>query len=131
MFPNGGCAPLVMLCPCFMVIMNNCSWNVLCWYVRGVNDREKLEPIKNKIDESNANIFCLQETKRESFDLRYIWKFAPKRFDRFDFGPSDCASGGILVYWASSYFSMDTLEKNRFAIKLSVKSAHNLDFWTL
>lgn len=42
-------------------------------------------------------IFCLQETKRESFDIHYIRKFAPKRFDKFDYCPSLGASGGILV----------------------------------
>jgi hypothetical protein len=34
---------------------------------------------------------------KESFDLQYIRKFAPKRFDLFDFCPSNGASRGILV----------------------------------
>jgi exonuclease III len=72
-------------------------WNVLCWNVRGLNDHDKWDPIRNKIEESSANIFCLQETKRSSFDLPFIRKFAPKRFDKFDYCPSEGASGGILV----------------------------------
>jgi hypothetical protein len=87
----------------------------LCWNVRGLNDKAKWEPIRNKIDESNANIFCLQETKKDDFDLHFIRKFAPKKFDKFEFCPSVGASGGILVCWASSYFSMHLIDKQQFA----------------
>lgn len=91
--------------------MNSHAWNILCWNICGLNDSDKWDPIRNKIDECGANMFCLQETKRNTFDLSYIRKFAPKRFDKFDFCPSEGASGGILVCWASSYFSAVTLEK--------------------
>jgi exonuclease III len=111
--------------------MDSWSWNILCWNVRGLNDKEKWEPIRNKIEESNAHIFCLQETKKESFDLQFIRNFAPKKFDKFDYCPSVGASGGILVCWASKFFSMITLEKHSFAIVLQVTYAHNLDFWIL
>jgi exonuclease III len=76
---------------------NSRSWNVLCWNFRGINDSEKWNSIHNKIEESGVNIFCLQETKRENFDLSFIRNFAPKRFDKFDFCPSNGASRGILV----------------------------------
>jgi hypothetical protein len=46
--------------------MNRRSWNVLCWNIRGLNDRDKWHSIRNKIEESCANIFCLQETKKSS-----------------------------------------------------------------
>lgn len=71
-----------------MVLMNSRSWNILCWNVRGVNDKDKWELIRNKIDECNADIVCLQETKRESFDLCFIKNFTPKKHDSFDFCPS-------------------------------------------
>jgi exonuclease III len=87
----------ILMLPYAMFIMDNRAWNVLCWNIRGLNDKDKWDPIRNKIEESNANIFCLQETKKESIDLHFIRKFAPKRFHRFDFSPSSGASGGILV----------------------------------
>jgi hypothetical protein len=43
--------------------MNSRAWNILCWNVHGLDDKEKWNPIRNKIEESNANIVCLQETK--------------------------------------------------------------------
>jgi hypothetical protein len=116
----------------FDTLLMHCrAWNVLCWNVRGVNDREKWDPIRNRIDESNANIFCLQETKRECFDLAFITKFSPKRFDKSNYCPSDGASGGILVCLAYNHFSSITLEKQSFAIKLAITSTHNLLSWTL
>jgi hypothetical protein len=33
---------------------------------------DKWPSIRNKIEESNANIVCLQETKRMDFDASYI-----------------------------------------------------------
>ena len=111
--------------------MNNRAWNILCWNVRGVNDKEKWDPIRNKIDESDANIFCLQETKKEFFYLQFTRKFAPKKFDIFDYCPSIGASGGILVCWVSQIFSVVTLEKHHFAIRLSITSAHIMESWTL
>jgi hypothetical protein len=53
--------------------------------------------LRNKIEESGANIFCFQETKRELIDIRFLKNFAPKGFDNFEFCPSTGASGGILV----------------------------------
>jgi exonuclease III len=57
-------------------------------------DRERLE---QKNYESDCHIICLQETKCEMFDWRFIGTFCPKRFDHFAFSPSVGASGGILV----------------------------------
>lgn len=64
--------------------------------------------------------FCLQGTKKENFVLSFIRKFAPKRFDKFDFYPYVGASGGILVCWASNHSSATTLEKENFDIKLAL-----------
>jgi hypothetical protein len=44
-------------------MMNHHAWNVLCWNVRGMNDKEKWDSIRNKIDESNANIFSIKNQK--------------------------------------------------------------------
>ena len=46
--------------------MGNHDWNVLCWNVRGINDSDKWDAIRYKIEESNASIFCLKETKKKN-----------------------------------------------------------------
>ena len=83
----------------------NSDWKVLCWNVRGLNDKDKRLAIYNKIEESNCFVICLQETKCEDFDHSFIRSFCPKRFDQFAYVPSIGASGGIIVLWNSSIFT--------------------------
>lgn len=83
----------------------NRKWKVLCWNVRGINSNKKWTAIRSKIMESNCDIICLQETKRDMFDANYLKKFCPPQFDSFEFLPSVGASGGSIVIWKGSRFS--------------------------
>ena len=107
--------------------MNTRNWYILCWNVRGINATEKWDAVSDKIEESASSVICLHETKRENFDMAYIRKFAPHRFDCFDFIPSLGASGGILVLWNSAVFSGTVLDKQRFGMTVSFSSSHNND----
>lgn len=80
------------------------KWRLLCWNVCGLNSENRQREVRSKIDESECDIICLQETKCEAFDWRLIRKFCPKKFDSFAYAPSDGASGGIIVIWNSSVF---------------------------
>jgi exonuclease III len=105
--------------------------NILCWNVRGLNDKDKWGLLRNKIEECGVNIFCFQETKSDHIDIRFLKNFAPKRFDKFEFCPSSGASGGILVAWVSRFFSVTVLEKHPFAIRLTFTYAINSISWNL
>jgi len=85
------------------------SWNVLNWNVRGLNGDGKCEAVKAKIEESTCSVYCIQETKKETFDHSFIKKLAPKRFDKFAYAPSIGASGGILMGWNSSIFKGEVI----------------------
>jgi hypothetical protein len=87
--------------------------------------------IHNKLEESYCSLFCFQETKKEEFDVMFLRKFAPRRFDCFDYFPSEGASGGILVGWSSRVFSAITIDSESFALRLQVASVHNLAVWNL
>ena len=91
--------------------MDNRSWNILCWNIRGINAISKCDAVRNKIEESSCSIVCLQEMKREFFDILFIRNFAPRHFDNFDYIPSVGASGGLLVLWCSSVFQGVVMEK--------------------
>ena len=62
---------------------NNRNWNILNWNIRGMNSEDKWLALRQKIDESDCNILCLQETKRENFDAAYIKNFCPNRINKF------------------------------------------------
>lgn len=107
------------------------SWNVLNWNIRGINSESKHNAIRQKIDESNCAIYFLQETKREHFDHSSIRTFAPKKFDKFVFSPSQGSSGGIIMGWNSSIFSGELIHTLRFALTVKFTSKHNNDTWLL
>lgn len=116
-----------------MSFMNNHtrSWNILCWNVRGVNSADKCRAVRQAVDESGCTVFCLQETKKEAFDMAYIKKLAPKRFDSFTFSPSVGASEGILVCWVGAVFTANITCINRSAVIVNFCSKHSGESWTL
>lgn len=112
-------------------LMNNRSWQILCWNIQGLNGRDKWDAVKTKIDESACVVLCLQETKRAHFDKAFIRNFALRRFDSFDYIPSEGALGGLLLLWNSSIFSATIIDKHHFAIMATFCSVHNSNTWNL
>ena len=87
------------------------SWKVMTWNVRGINSSWKWDSIKNKISEAQCDIVCLQETKRDHFDLNFIRLFCPP-FDCLEFLPSLGASAGSIILWKSSCFQGKCIFQN-------------------
>jgi mannosylglycoprotein endo-beta-mannosidase len=113
--------------------MNNVfkSWNVLCWNIRGMNADTKLLSLRQKIEESGCQVFCVQETKKQNFSLADIRTFAPKHFDAFAFSPSRGASAGILVVWTSKVFLGTPGEINSFSVTVNFVSRQSSKAWAL
>jgi exonuclease III len=107
------------------------SWQILCWNIRGLNDSNKWDAVRNKVEESACAVFCLQETKKHAFDSSFIRNFAPRRFDKYDFVPSVGASGGILLVWNSTVFDGTVLDKQRYGITVHFTSTHTSQSWKL
>lgn len=101
---------------------NGRKWNVLCWSIRGINSSYKWTTLRSKIMESNYEICCLQERKREYFDLAYIRNCCPASFDSFEYLSSIGASRGILVVWKSSKFSGNLIFQNNYALSIEFTS---------
>jgi exonuclease III len=76
---------------------SNRLWKILNWNLRGINSEKKWLALASKISESNCDIVCLQETKRELFDIQYLRNFCPKKFNKFEYMPSVGASGGLII----------------------------------
>jgi exonuclease III len=104
------------------------KWRILCWNVRGINSKNRQRELRSKIDESDCDIICLQETKCEKFDWHLIRKFSPNRFNN---SPSVSLSGGIIIPWNSTIFTGVVLEIQRFGLVVNFTSAHSSDEWTL
>ena len=111
--------------------MHHRNWNILIWNVRGINDPAKWLALANKIAESNCDIICLQETKRESFYSQYIKQFCPRRLKKFVFLPSVGASGGLFIRWNDNLFVGNTLFRNNFSISVKLTSTLSGATWVL
>lgn len=111
--------------------MSNVLWNILCWNIRGMNSEVKCLALRNKIDEAGCQIVCLQETKKESFDNSFIRKCCPRRFDKFEYIPSQGSSGGLIIIWCSSHFSASVVHRETFALTLKFTSVQSNQTWLL
>lgn len=99
--------------------------------IRGINDKAKWLALRNKIDESNCDIICLQETKRENFDILYNRNFCPKRLNKFVFLPSIGASGGLFIGWNGNLLAGTTLFHNEFSISVQFTCSLSGATWIL
>jgi exonuclease III len=114
-----------------MCRLSKIKWRILCWNVRGLNADNRQREVRSKIEESECDIICLQETKCESFDWRLLRKFCPKFFYSFAYAPSEGASGGSLVVWNSSVFKGFLVQSQKFGLIINFTSMHNNEQWTL
>jgi exonuclease III len=110
---------------------SNRSWNILNWNIRGLNVDDKRNVVRTKIEESACTIFCLQETKMQSFDHSLVWKMAPKHFNKFAYVSSEGASSGLCVGLNNAIFSGEVLHSMKFAITIRFKATHNAEEWVL
>ena len=96
-----------------------------------MNAESKLLSLRQKIEDSGCQVCCIQETKKDHFDLFDIRKFSPKNLDSFAFAPSNGASGGILIIWSSRVFVGTVIEVNLFSVTTEFTSRHSAQKWTL
>jgi exonuclease III len=110
---------------------SNRLWKILNWNLRGINSEKKWLALASKISESNFDIVCLQETKRESFDEQYLRNFCPKKLNKFEFVPSVGASRGIIIIWNGSLFNGEVDFQNEFSLSIKFTSNLSDDSWIL
>jgi exonuclease III len=102
------------------------NWFILDWNVRGINSQGRWDDLSNKISESNCNIMCLQETKRETFDSSYLKNFCPRRMNQYVFSPSVGNSGGLITICNSSVFSGRLISQSYFQITMEFTCTFSL-----
>ena len=102
----------------------NRKWNILNWNIRGINSQTRWDDLRDKIDESNCGITCLQETKRDDFDQNYLRNFSPRRFNQYFYTPSLGLSGGLIIIWNGSLYSGSIVSQSSF--QLTIKLLCNL-----
>jgi len=104
---------------------NNKQYSILVWNIKGINSQEKWNATRAKINESSCQILCLQETKRENFDILYLKKFCSKHLNAFAFSPSVGASGGIITIWNGNMFDGNIVCSNGYCVTIKFTNKLN------
>jgi exonuclease III len=107
------------------------TWSVLSFNVRGINVVAKGNGIHCVIRESNSDIICLQETKRESFVRADLRRFCPSYFDEFAFVPSIGNSGGFITVWNSSKLVGNVVFQNEYALSVEFFATSSEESWII
>lgn len=100
--------------------------------MRGINSQIRWDDLRNKIEENNCGIICLQETKREEFDHTYLRNFSPRRFSNYYYTPSIGSSGGLITIWNGSLFNGIIINQSKFQIttKMTCNLSGNIFYVT-
>ena len=115
---GAGCAGL------FLVYMKILSWNT-----RGLGSKKKRRIVRRFLSTQNPDIVMLQETKRETWDRRFVssvWK--GKRVEWAAL-PACGASGGIVILWDSSKFECTEKVLGSFSVTVKFNSGEEGSFW--
>lgn len=81
--------------------------SILCWNIRGINNATARRNLKDLIRDNNPMFVFLQETKcqyLEPISQEYFWS---SQDHSWVFSPSRGLSGGLLISWNKSYFSLE------------------------
>jgi hypothetical protein len=70
-------------------------------------------------------VVCLQETKKEHFDMSFIKNCCPSSFDDFVYFLSNGASGVLIIIWKSSMFSGIVMHCTPFALAVHFTSTQS------
>ena len=78
---------------------------ILYWNVRGVNDSEKRNVIRNFIRTQRADLVCLQETKIQGMNKALVHGIGLGRFLDWKALDAEGIARGILLFWDKSKLS--------------------------
>ena len=69
------------------------------WNVRGVNNPNKRNIIRNFIGSQRVDLVCLQETKIQELSSAIVRSLGAGRLDEWRTVEAAGTAGGILVFW--------------------------------
>nr|TKW06294.1 hypothetical protein SEVIR_7G233500v2 [Setaria viridis] len=85
--------------------MTSCNLEILCWNVRGPNQRARRDTVRETINGTSCHIACLQETKLNEIDRYTATYLGGYRLDEYVFKPAGGLSstkGGMMLLWNSN-----------------------------
>jgi exonuclease III len=72
---------------------------ILVWNVRGLNQRDRRNSVRDVVLSSNADIVCLQETKVANMSQNLFLSVFGSAYDNFVTLPANGTRGWVLIAW--------------------------------
>ncbi|RVW96808.1 Transposon TX1 uncharacterized 149 kDa protein [Vitis vinifera] len=101
---------------------NSFADKILSWNTRGLGSKKKRRIVRRFLSTQNPNIVMLQETKRETWDRRFVSSVWTGRRVEWVALPACGASGGIVILWDSSKFECTEKVLGSFSVTVKFNS---------
>lgn len=107
---------------------------IICWNVRGLNQRARRDTVRETISSTLCHIACLQETKLCNIDYFTASYLGGSRLDSHSYKPAggpNGTRGGILLLWNSSHVALTNIVIGTFHITATVAMQETENTFTL
>ena len=99
------------------------------WNVRGVNNPDKRNVIRNFIRSQRVDLVCLQETKIQELSPAVAHSLGVGRLAEWRAVEAEGTAGGILVFWDSRKLELVETEIGYFSVTCMFKNVGDGLLW--
>jgi exonuclease III len=94
----------------------DCSFEILYWNVRGLNDPTKRDAVREFVASLRVSVICLQDTRLDVIDNFLIKQCLGPSFDGYVYLPAVETRGGILLAWNKSIVDIERVSFDSYAV---------------
>ena len=102
---------------------------IISWNVRGVNDSDKRNVIKNLIRSNRADLVCLPETKVQEMKIDMVRSLGMGRFLSWTALNTEGSARGILLFWDKRRISMVDSMVGNYSVSCLFKTVEDGFQW--
>ena len=99
------------------------------WNVRGANNPDKRNVIRNFIRSQRVDLVCLQETKLQEMSSADARSFGVGRLAKWRAVEAEGTAGGILVFWDTRKLELVEAEIGHFSVTCMFKNVEDGFLW--
>ena len=99
------------------------------WNVRGANNPDKRNIIRNFIRSQRLDLVCLQETKIQEISTADARSFGVSRLAEWKVVEAEGTAGGILVFWDKRKVEMVEFELGHFSVTCMFRNVEDGFQW--